>query len=355
MTFQTSLLAGIGRLLFWHPSRRECFFDCFRPDRLQKRAASFACEAFASKAQTGSVVGRIQRFFEKQVFDFALLAQGILEVLSLPEKVDLVIDRTNWKFGKTAINFLVLSVTVTHKHGIPLLWKALPKEGASGVKEQSDLLRRFIRLFGAGRVRSLTAGSLWGPNGLPFLPPVKFLFTFASRKIAWLTGEGMKRNRCELFQAPFAGMQTLLYKEIAGVEMAIAGTRSKNGDLVFVMTNQVSRSSSKILSIYRRRWAIETLFCNTKSSGFNFEDTHVKSHERLEKLMGAIAVATALCLRTGQKQEALRPTPYRKTLKACLYSLFRRGFDFLLRLLSHKSRIRAILRDLSHPLKKSVG
>ena len=136
--------------------------------------------------------------------------------------------------------------------------------------------------------------------------------------------------------------------------MAIAGTRSTNGDLVLVMTNQVSKSPSKILSIYRKRWSIETLFRNTKSSGFNFEDTHIKVPERLEKLMGAISVATALCLRTGQKQETLRPTPYRKTVKACLYSLFRRGFDFLLRFLSHKSRFRAILRALSRPVKKSV-
>ena len=312
--------------------------------------------AFASKAQTASVVRRIQRFFEKQAFDFALLAKGILEMLRLPEKVDLVIDRTNWKFGGSPINFLVLSVTVTHKHGIPLLWKALPKEGASSAEEQSDLLRRFIGLFGEGRVKSLTADREFvGTKWLAFLAShqIPFYIRLKEDRLVDWGGDEKKQVRA-FFRHLLPGCKRLLYKEIAGVEMAIAGTRSKGGDLVLVMTNQVSKSSSKILSIYRRRWAIETLFRNTKSSGFNFEDTHVKAPERLEKLMGAIAVAMALCLRAGQKQEALKPTPYRKTVKACLYSLFRRGFDFLLRLLSHKSSLRAILRALTRHLNKSV-
>lgn len=312
--------------------------------------------AFVSKAQTGSVVRRIQRFFEKQVFDFALLAQGILQMLSLPEKMDIVIDRTNWKFGKTPINFLVLSVTLTNKQSVPLLWKVLPKEGSSSAQEQSDLLIQFMSIFGEGRIKSLTADREFvGTKWIAFLASrqIPFYIRLKEDRLVDRGGDEKKQVRA-FFRHLLPKCNRLLYKEIAGVEMAIAGTRSTNGDLVLVMTNQVSKSSSKILSIYRKRWSIETLFRNTKSSGFNFEDTHVKSHERLEKLMGAIAVATALCLRAGQKQEALKPTPYRKTVKACLYSLFRRGFDFLLRFLSHKSRLRAILRALSRPLKKSV-
>lgn len=316
---------------------------------------------FVTKTCPKSVVRRIQRFFEKQPFDFSLLAKGLLEMLALGQKVDLVIDRTNWKFGVTHINFLVLSVTICHKHAVPILWVALPKAGTSSALEQCDLLGRFVDIFGADRIATLTAdrefiGSKW----LSFLAHAKIPFYVRlkqDRLVEW--GGGEKRQVGSFFKHLRSRQKRLIHKEIAGICVVISGTRSCAGELVLVVTNQTHQSAAKILTIYRRRWAIETLFRNTKSSGFHFEDTHVKSLERLEKMMGLMAVATAICLRSGQEQEALKPTPYRKSVKAKLYSLFRRGFDFLNKLLFDpsviKTILKAVLNPIPHQLKKSVG
>lgn len=88
---------------------------------------------------------------------------------------------------------------------------------------------------------------------------------------------------------------------------------------------------------------IECLFKNTKSNGFNLESTHVKCPHKLEKLMVVIAVATAICIRTGKWQEKIKPTLYKKTVKAPLYSTFRRGFDAIRRWLTDLKNILTIL------------
>ena len=56
-----------------------------------------------------------------------------------------------------------------------------------------------------------------------------------------------------------------------------------------------------------------------------------------------IAVATAICIRAGQWQEKIKPTIYKKTVKAPLYSTFRRGFDALRRWLTNLKNILIVL------------
>jgi hypothetical protein len=139
----------------------------------------------------------------------------------------------------------------------------------------------------------------------------------------------------------------------------ILGTRSCAGELVLLVTNQTHQSAAKILAIYRRRWAIETLFRKSKSSGFHFEDTHVQSLQELEKMMGLIAIAMAIFLTSGQEQEVIKSTPYRKSVKTKIYSLFKRGFDFINKLLFYpyvmKTILKAVLNRTPLQLKKNVG
>jgi hypothetical protein len=66
----------------------------------------------ASVAQTDSVRRRFYRFFQFVRLDSALAARVVVELLGLGGKPwVLAIDRTNWDFGKTTINILMISVT----------------------------------------------------------------------------------------------------------------------------------------------------------------------------------------------------------------------------------------------------
>ena len=127
-----------------------------------------------------------------------------------------------------------------------------------------------------------------------------------------------------------------------------AGTRSKEGELVIVVSNQ--DLGVKILEIYKKRWTIELMFRHCKTNGFNLEDTHLKDLKRIEALFAAVVSALALVFLVGLKEESSSPTPYKKSIKCHAFSTFRRGFDFLRKLLiqSKTQAIHCIVVLLSH-------
>jgi hypothetical protein len=299
---------------------------------------------FTKDAQTSSHIRRIERFYKDQDFSFDCMAKILLSLFLLPHRLDLVIDRTNWQFGKSPVNYLVLSVLVDGKHGIPLFWSVLPKKGSSSSLEQIDLLQKFVDVFDADRIHSLMAdrefiGQKWlnflATRNIPFYVRMK-----KNRHVEW----GEENKPLEFFFHHLKiGERRLVYKELQGMKVVIAGTRSKAGEMVLVMTNNIHQKESKILQTYSRRWHIECLFKNAKSNGFNLESTHVKCPNKLAKLMGVIAMATALCVKIGQWQEKMKPTRYKRTVRSPLHSTFRRGFDAFRRWLTDLTNILRLL------------
>ena len=74
-----------------------------------------------SEAARASRYRRVQRFMEQVQFVPEKLAPLLLYIMEVPgeEKLALVLDRTNWKFGKADCNILYLAV-VWQGIGIPL-------------------------------------------------------------------------------------------------------------------------------------------------------------------------------------------------------------------------------------------
>src|SRR5471030_2797944 len=101
----------------------------------------------ASDAQIASVRRRFYRFFQFVRLDSTLVARVVVELLGLCGKPwVLAIDRTNWDFGKTTINILMISVT-WNGMGIPLIWMVLPAAGNSNTSERTGLLDRLRAAF----------------------------------------------------------------------------------------------------------------------------------------------------------------------------------------------------------------
>src|SRR3984893_17687893 len=101
----------------------------------------------ASAAQTDSMRRRVYRFFQLLGVERAAAARVVVALLRLSGKPwVLAIDRTNWDFGKTTINILMISV-VWNGMGIPLLWTLLPTAGNSNTSESSELLDRLRTAF----------------------------------------------------------------------------------------------------------------------------------------------------------------------------------------------------------------
>lgn len=79
---------------------------------------------------------------------------------------------------------------------------------------------------------------------------------------------------------------------------------------------------------YRRRWQIETLFGCLKSRGFDLEETHLREAERLEKLLGLLALAICWAWLAGEKIHQTKPIPIKKHGQRAK-SVFRVGLDYL--------------------------
>lgn len=113
-------------------------------------------QAFHSSAKQESVYRRIQRFFGSFSFDMSFIVILACKFFTWGEPWVLLLDPTNWKWGKTHINILVLSI----EHlgiGIPVFWTVLKKGGTSSTKDRTKILKRVIKAIGSEKMRVLLA------------------------------------------------------------------------------------------------------------------------------------------------------------------------------------------------------
>lgn len=257
-------------------------------------------------------------------------AKAIVDLIGFKGKFDLCLDRSNWKFGNKDINYLVLSWRINKKISLPLLFVDLDKAGNSNTAERIDLLEKFNEIFGFHRVNSLMAdrefvGQKWfqmlNKNKIPYFIRVK-----ENTLLPW--GKTTPIHAKKLFHHLKGRQNRLVEKEMYGSTVYFAGTPSKSGDLVIVMSNQALKAS-QILNKYRERWSIEELFRKLKTSGFHWENTHMKQSPRLVSLLIILGFGLLIACLMGQDDNI----PWKKTLGCSLYSVFKQGlinFQFLL-------------------------
>jgi ATP-dependent helicase/DNAse subunit B len=87
-------------------------------------------------------------------------------------------------------------------------------------------------------------------------------------------------------------------------------------------------SAKAILDDYKHRWEIETLFKALKSQGFNFEETHLRELDRIEKLMAFLAIAFCWAHLMGEWLHKQKPIPIKSHQRPAI-SIFRYGLDHL--------------------------
>jgi hypothetical protein len=274
---------------------------------------------------------RLQRFFREFEIDFIQLAHWIMLLFGLSEvPVYLAIDRTNWQWGKSNINILMLSI-VYKGIGIPILWKLLPKKGQSDTSERIEILQRFINTFGKDKIAGLLAdrefvGQEWFSyllkEGIPFFIRIKNnSITTNSR------GEVVQAN--VLFRDLMIREKRILsgQRKLWGHLVYLSCIRLDSGELLIVASNQLLGDLDPI-GVYSKRWSIELLFGCLKSRGFNFEDTHITDMIRIEKLIALLAIAFCWAHKVGEWEHKEKPIEIKKHGRPA-QSIFRYGLDVL--------------------------
>jgi hypothetical protein len=102
-------------------------------------------------------------------------------------------------------------------------------------------------------------------------------------------------------------------------------TRLRDGSWLIVATN---RGPRKALNAYKQRWQIECLFGDTKTRGFNMEDTRLTQPAKLAVLLAIVALAIAwthACATAISPQGDIARAKHGYRRK----SWFRLGFDIL--------------------------
>lgn len=324
----------IGENLSWNKARLDCFVRMLvalfavRTVNLSEIAV-----AFSSKAEINSRYKRLQRFFAQFKIDYTTIARFIFKLFfSDNQKIYLTIDRTNWYWGKSKINIFMLGVAY-EGIAIPIFWTCLPKAGSSNIKEQKELINRFLKSFGKTQIIGLLADREFGSGGLfKWLNKRNIPFYIRIKE-----GSLAHINKKKLFTVKkiFNDLQPKQHKifhmavDIFGQSVFLAGSRSEKGELMIVATNQHPKNA---IPIYLRRWEIECLFSALKGRGFRFEETHMTTLERVEKLTAVLAIGFCWAHKVGEwkaaTKKAIRLNKHRDSHRP-QNSFFRYGFDFI--------------------------
>lgn len=342
----------LNKYLPWNKARLTCFCQMIvalfmvRSVNLTQIAT-----AFQGKASVDSHYKRLQRFFRSFKFDMSSVVEMILQMFPIEGKVWLIIDRTNWQFGRKHIN--ILTFAIAYKGiAIPLAWSVAAKAGNSFTDDRIKLLEKVTSVIKRTRIKGLIAdrefiGSKWFDylikNKIPFYIRIK------EDTLAEGVRNGYAIPLKDVFKAVKEGKRKVLPYSIRllGQTLYVAASRLKD-ELLIVVTN---RDPKKALRFYRIRWEIETLFACLKTRGFRFEDTHLTHPERIEKLTFVLCVAFCWSYLIGDIANQVKGIAIKKHGRRAK-SLFRLGMDKIRKILFEKclETFLCLIKAFSEPI-----
>ncbi len=289
--------------------------------------------AFDTDVKVDSSLRRIQRFIAEYMLDTHLIARFVFTLLPHKPPYRLTMDRTNWKFGASNINILVLAV-VYQGVAFPILYKMMPKFGNSSTRERIDLMEDFIGLFGVDSVECLLADREFvGDHWLGYLNYHHIRYYIRIRENFWVVmprnGRRVKAswlfNHLRINQYCYHRGIVLVNCQLCYLSASIIKNKQGIPELqIIVSFNKPDESHS----LYKERWQVESAFKALKTSGFNIEDTHLTDLNRVNKLLALVIFAFTWAYIAGVFLDTLRPIKIKKHGRKAK-SLFKYGLTYI--------------------------
>jgi len=342
----SELETTLSHFFDWNKARLNCLVQilqalfCVRTVNLTQIAA-----AFRTDAKEESSYRRVCRFFTGFSFDMTTIVLLVLRLFPLGDKYVLVLDRTNWKWGKTPINILMLSVAYLGI-SIPLFWAVLDLEGNSSAKDRIDILKRVLDRLGCDKIQVLLADREFvGTEWFHFLVMEKIPFIIRIKQNFIVTiGENSTLAVGQLRK--WLGQKRVINHPVNlwGYSLFVSIERRKGAKEQMIVVSNCAFENP--LEMYRRRWEIETLFGCLKTRGFRMEDTHITDPDKIEKLVFVLTIAFCWAYRTGDIRAQEKPIQL-KTHGRKARSLFREGVNLIRRAIFGRMVLRKFRRLLS--------
>jgi len=256
-------------------------------------------ERFPGSAQTSSVILRIERFFDRHPLCPADVARVVLTLLPSTRPREFILDRTNWKYGQTDVNVLLLAV-LWRGVAIPLLFELLPHGGSSDTHLRHTLMDDALCLLEPSEIQVLYAdreflGHVWiqglARRGIPICVRLR---------LDTLVDEWSARDWLQDLKPGDTGLW-VEDVEVCGQPMNVTLTYTQDGEALIIGSN--AGSVTKIQAGYRKRFRIECLFRALKTKGFKLESTHMTLHDHVERLLCLLTLTYVWCVLVGMLQE----------------------------------------------------
>lgn len=256
----------------------------------------------------------------------------VLKLTNRLESNDLLLcmDRTNWKYGKRHINFLVVSVYIKGV-GYPIAWRLLPeatKRGNSNTSHRIQIVKKVLRLLKASQIKCLLMDKEFiGEQWLQWLDRKQIVYIVRIKDNAWVNGQlPVKKYRKSLPGKQLRNRRVKIYGQKVYLSWKRITGKNARSEHLFTISNQLQ--AEWMLELYADRWSIEQMFSHWKKRGFDFEATHLSSSKRLMGLMSLIALAYLIAHQWGLWLNKKRMI--KKKSHGCLAkSIFRYGLDNL--------------------------
>lgn len=275
---------------------------------------------YGGSAHPDSAFKRMQRFLKQVSLPSQSIALVILSILGFEksDKLTLILDRTNWQFGRCHLNILFLCV-VWKGVGVPIFFKFLvdKKQGNSSYMDRIELIEKAIALVGKSSIAAVLGdrefvGKRWilwlRKTKIPFVMRLNHGNTKIDSKGAGFFLPQTMFARLKKGRKKFLGY--CLVGESDPVKCCVCLIKTFEGELLVLAH---SEDITAPLTLYRKRWKIESMFRSLKTGGFNLEGTHITDSKRVATLLCLIAIAYALALKAGHISTQDKSPSYKKT------------------------------------------
>lgn len=343
----SELRATLSHFFDWHKCRLDCLEQIIQALFIVRTInLTQVASAFKSEVKEESSYRRVCRFFTGFTFDMSRIVLLVFWLFPLGDKCTLILDRTNWKWGKAPINILMLSVAYKGI-GIPLFWIVLNLEGNSCAEDRIDLLKRVVERLGISRIEVLLADrEFTGTQWFRFLIEQKIPFIIRVKQNSMVEiGESGKlpigRLRQWLSRKKVVNHSVNLW----GLSLYVSIEKRKGVKEQMIVVSNFKFEDP--LGMYRRRWEIETMFGCLKTRGFRMEDTHITDLDKMEKVVFVLAIAFCWAYRIGDIQDQKQAIAI-KTHGRRARSLFREGLNLIRRTIFGGWVLRKFRRLLSY-------
>jgi len=206
----------------------------------------------------------------------------------------LIMDQTKISDG---FECLMISLRVGER-AIPVVWTVKETRGAVGFDAQEPLLDAAFAMTPEGASVLLAADRFYGGAAL----------VAWCRKRGWkwrirlkgnliLRHEGDKITTGEAAKAGMAALHDAEFNE-TGVSTHIGILHEEGHKEPWIVAMDEPPNKGRVLD-YGMRWAIEPMFSDCKSRGFDVTQTQIKHPDRIERLLLVIAVALYWAVSTG--------------------------------------------------------